>query len=127
MICALMCVLGGVVTDLFVERLAAVRQRFVAKLDARLDEIEATVPQLSTTGSNEALAHAHRRAHDLCGVGPTMGFAATGKAARTVEQLLLVPLKAERALTRNEIAQLRQDIAVLRSVATAETRPAGEE
>jgi hypothetical protein len=56
-----------------------------------------------------------------------MGFVATGNAARTVEQLLLVPLKANRALTGEEIAQLRKDIAVLRSVATAETRPPGQE
>ena len=112
-------------TDVFAERLAAVRQRFVAKLDARLDEIEATVPQLSQTGSTEALARAHRRAHDLCGVGPTMGFIATGKAARTVEQLLLAPLKGDRMLTGDEVAQLRCDLAALRSIATAETRPAG--
>jgi chemotaxis protein histidine kinase CheA len=115
------------VTDVFAERLAAVRQRFVAKLDARLNEIESIVPQLSTAGATEALARAHRQAHDLCGVGPTMGFVATGRAARTVEQLLLAPLKSERALTHVEVAQLRQDVAVLRSVAIAETRPAGQE
>jgi chemotaxis protein histidine kinase CheA len=114
-------------TELFADRLAAVRQRFMAKLDGRLDELESTVPQLSEAGSIESLARAHRRAHDLCGVGPTMGFIATGKAARTVEQLLLAPLKAERALTCDEVAQLREHIAVLRSAATAETRPAGQE
>jgi chemotaxis protein histidine kinase CheA len=115
------------VADLFADRLAAVRQRFVAKLGARLDEIEGTVPQLSAAGSADALARAHRRAHDLCGVSPTMGFVATGKAARTVEKLLLAPLKADRALTEDEVIQLRQDLAELRSVATAETRPAEQE
>lgn len=114
-------------TDEFTKRLAAVRQRFVSKLSGRLDEIEATVPELSQSGSIEALARVHRRAHDLCGVGPTMGFVATGKAARTVEQLLLAPLKDERALTGDEVAQLRHDIAALRSVATAETAPAARE
>jgi hypothetical protein len=116
-----------VTSDPFAERLAAVRQRFIAKLDARLDELDATVPQLSGQASIETLARAHRRAHDLCGVGPTMGFVATGEAARTVERLLLAPLKAERALTDAEIAQLRAGLAALRSVAIAETRPAGQE
>ena len=111
-------------TDLFAGRLAAVRQRFVAKLDARLQELEAIVPELSSADSAEALARAHRRAHDLCGASPTMGFAAIGKAARTVEQLLLAPLKSERALTGDEMTRLREDIAVLRSVATAEIRTA---
>jgi hypothetical protein len=96
----------------------------VAKLGARLDDLEAGVPQLSQGGSTEALARAHRGAHDLCGVGPTMGFIATGKAARAVEQLLLAPLKADRMLTGDEVAQLRHGLAVLRSVATSETRPA---
>ena len=52
----------------------------------------------------ETLARAHRRAHDLCGVGPTMGFVATGQAARTIEQVLLAALKADRALTADEVA-----------------------
>lgn len=112
-------------TDQFAERFAAVRQRFAAKLDSRIDEIEATVPQLADGSAREALAHAHRRAHDLCGVGPTMGFVATGKAARSVEQLLLAPLKAERALNVDEIAQLRNEIVALRTAARAETQPAG--
>jgi hypothetical protein len=48
------------VSDLFAERFAAVRQRFAAKLDARIDEIEATVPELDREGSQETLARAHR-------------------------------------------------------------------
>ena len=108
-------------SDLFAERFAAVRQRFVAKLDARIDEIEATVPALGAAGSLDVMARAHRRAHDLCGVGPTMGFIATGKAARSIEQLLLAALRAERALTADEIIRLTDGIAVLRSAASAET------
>ena len=114
-------------SDLFAERFAAVRQRFVAKLDARIDEIESTVPELGQAGSMETLARAHRRAHDLCGVGPTMGFVATGTAARSIEQLLLAALRASRTLTEDEIARLTDGIAVLRSAAHAETRPAGQE
>jgi chemotaxis protein histidine kinase CheA len=114
------------VSDLFAERFAAVRQRFAAKLDARIDEIEAAVLEFARGGSQETLARAHRRAHDLCGVGPTMGFVATGKAARSIEQVMLAAIKSGRALTEDEIARVRDGIALLRSAATAENRPAGQ-
>ena len=114
-------------SDLFVERIAAVRRRFVAKLDARLNEIESTVPRLANADSLEALARVHRHAHDLCGVGPTMGFVATGQAARKVEQTLLAALKSNRALTTDEMTRVTEDVAKLRSVAHAETQSAGGE
>jgi chemotaxis protein histidine kinase CheA len=110
------------VSDLFAERFAAVRQRFAAKLDARIDEIEAAVPELDREGAQEKLAHAHRRAHDLCGVGPTMGFVATGKAARSIEQVLLAAIKAGRMLSGEEVARVRDGIALLRSAAGQETQ-----
>ena len=109
-------------SDHFAERFAAVRERFAAKLDARIDEIEAAVPQLGTGTALDAIERVHRRAHDLCGIGPTMGFVATGQVARTVERILLEPLKAERALTTDELARLRQEIVALRSAAHAETQ-----
>jgi HPt (histidine-containing phosphotransfer) domain-containing protein len=111
-----------VTTDLFAERFAAVRERFTAKLGARIDEIEATIPELAVDGAAETLARAHRRAHDLCGVGPTMGFVATGQAARQIEQVLLPPLKARRPLYADEVARVTEGIARLRSAASAETR-----
>ena len=112
-------------SDIFAERFAAVRARFAAKLNARIDEIESTVPRLGNADALEALALAHRRAHDLCGVGPTMGFAFTGRAARTIEQMLLAALKAQRTLTDDERAQLRAGIAELRVAAAADAQPAG--
>jgi len=80
------------VSDLFAKRFAAVRERFAAKLDARVQEIETTIPVLARGAAGKTLARAHRRAHDLCGVGPTMGFVATGKAARAIEQVMLAPV-----------------------------------
>ena len=56
-----------------------------------------------------------------------MGFVAIGKAARAIEQVLLAALKSGRALTAQEIAQLTEGVAQLRSAAVAETRPAGRE
>jgi HPt (histidine-containing phosphotransfer) domain-containing protein len=119
------------VSDLFAERFAAVRQRFAAKLDARIEEIEAQIETAlrgpSLGGAPETLANAHRRAHDLCGVGPTMGFVATGQAARSIEQVLLAAIKAGRGLTPEEVVRTRAGIALLRSAASAESRPASQE
>jgi HPt (histidine-containing phosphotransfer) domain-containing protein len=70
---------------------------------------------------------AHREAHGLCGVGATLGFVGTGKAARSIEQLLLAAVNGERTLTDDEIPRLREGIALLRSTATAEIHPAGQE
>jgi hypothetical protein len=95
--------------DSFAERIAAIRQRFIAKLDGRIDII-----------GLDTLELAHREAHGLCGVGQTLGFVGTGKVARSIEQLLLAALKAERALTDDESAHLREGIVLLRSTATVE-------
>jgi HPt (histidine-containing phosphotransfer) domain-containing protein len=110
-------------SDPYTERLAAVRLRFVAKLDARIEEIESSLPQLSRENGLEVLEQAHRRAHDLCGIGPTLGYVETGKAARSIEQLLLAAVKAKRTLTEDEGARLREGIAHLRSTAGAEIHP----
>jgi chemotaxis protein histidine kinase CheA len=114
-------------TDQFAERFAAVRERFAAKLDSRIDEIEAGVPQLRGETARETLARIHRRAHDLCGIGPTMGFVATGLAARTVEQTLLSPLRANRMLTADELARLHDEVVALRAAAHRDCRPAAQE
>jgi chemotaxis protein histidine kinase CheA len=108
-----------VMSDLFAERMAAVRQRFFASLDARIDGIETAMPRPGEVGL-DALAQAHRDAHHLCGVGATLGFVGTGKVARSIEQLLLAAVKARRALTDDEIPRLRERIALLRSTASAE-------
>jgi chemotaxis protein histidine kinase CheA len=113
------------VSDLFAERFAAVRERFAAKLDARIDEIEAAIPELG--GAPDTLARAHRRAHDLCGVGPTMGFVITGQAARAIEQIMLAAIKANRPLTADEVARVSDGVARLRSAASAETKPQAQE
>jgi HPt (histidine-containing phosphotransfer) domain-containing protein len=111
-------------SDLFADRMAAIRRRFILELDARIDEIEFAVPQAGRDGEFHILALAHRQAHGLCGIGPTLGFVGTGKAARLIEQLLLPAVKAERPLTDDEVPRLRESIALLRSTARAEIAPA---
>jgi hypothetical protein len=114
-------------SDLYAERIAAVRQRFLGRLDARIEVIASAIPQPGREDGLDALVLAHREAHGLCGAGPTLGFVGTGNAARSIEQLLLAAVKAERTLADDEIIRLREGIALLRSTATAETRPSGQE
>jgi Hpt domain len=106
-----------VATDQFTERLAKIRTRFAANLPGKLEAFERAVPQL--TGEGEAvmttLATAHRSVHELCGIGPTVGFPETGRAARIVERTLLQPLRAKRGLNEPEIASIRQGLAALRT------------
>jgi chemotaxis protein histidine kinase CheA len=114
-------------SDPFAERMAAVRQRFIAKLDARIDMIASAMAQPGCEVGLGTLALAHREAHSLCGVGQTLRFVGTGKAARSIEQLLLAAVTAKRALTDDEILRLGEGIALLRSAATAEIHLSGQE
>jgi hypothetical protein len=114
-------------SDVFAERVAAVRQRFAAKLAVRIDVIASAMPQPGREVGLPALVLAHREAHGLCGVGQTLGFIETGKAARSIERLLVAAVRTDRTLTNDEIPRLREGIALLRSTATAEMAPAGPE
>lgn len=113
--------------DPYAERIAAVRLRFAAKLDARIDGIECAMPQPGRAVGPDVLAQAHRHAHDLCGIGPTLGYVETAKVARSIEQLLLAAVKAERTLNDAETARMRDGIILLRSTATAEMGSLGQE
>jgi chemotaxis protein histidine kinase CheA len=112
-------------SDQFTERFAAVRQRFLGRLDARIELIASAMPQPDREDELGVLVLAHRKAHTLCGVGPTFGFVGTAMAARSIEQLMLAAVTAERTLTDGEIRRLREGIALLRSTVTAEMTPSG--
>src|ERR1700677_808232 len=116
-----------VMGDVFAERVAKVRSRFGAKLDARIEGIESALPQRDRYVGLDVLAQAHRHAHDLCGVGSTLGYVETGKVARSIEQLRLAAVTAQRALTDEEIPRVREGIVLLRSTATAEMGQAGRD
>jgi hypothetical protein len=113
--------------DEFAERLDLVRKRFVARLPGRLDDIDASLTQLSGAASDigKQVYSTHRKVHDLCGIGPTLGFHSTGKAARTCERILLQPSRDQRGLTEQELAQLKEGLAALRATALDEIRSTG--
>ena len=108
--------------DLFAERLAKIRDRFTAALPSKIDENDAALPVVSGDGpeSVTAVAETYRRLHGIAGTGPTIGFAATGQAAREAEAVLIEAYRAQRALTTNEAASLRDALLVLRQAAHGE-------
>ena len=106
------------------ERLAIVRSRFAAGLESKVDKVFAVVPSLSA-GTPAATAigavnTAYRGLHDIVGIGPAVGFVATGQAARTAENILLRPQRDERALTAQEIDLFKKSLHGLRETARRE-------
>ena len=108
--------------DPFDERLAQIRLRFASRLEGKIAAVEDAAAQFSSRGASliESLETDHRTIHELCGVAPTLGFVAIGRAARSVEQVLLQPLRAQRELTAEEAADLRSGLDELRATAGAE-------
>jgi chemotaxis protein histidine kinase CheA len=108
--------------DPFAERLARVRQRFVSVLASKIEDTYAALPILSGTApvAVEAVGDTYRRMHGLVGIGATVGFARTGRAARSVEEILLPSHHARRGLTKEEIALLKNALHGLREAAAHE-------
>jgi len=110
--------------DVFADRVAKVRQRFMSTLEARIDETSAALPHLGAgappAAAAAAVAEAYRRMHAIVGVGRTVGFADTGHAAREVEDVLRSPYQAGRGLTGDEISLLKNSLQALRAVAARE-------
>ena len=108
--------------DIFAERLAKVRDRFVAALPSKIEENDAALPLVSGNGpaSVEAVAETYRRLHGIAGTGPTIGLAATGTAAREAEAVLIKAYRGRRALTTDETTLLRDALLALRRAAQGE-------
>jgi len=110
--------------DIFADRVAKVRQRFVATLETKIHETSAAVPKLGggTTpdGAVAAVAEAYRAMHAIVGIGRTVGFPDTGRAAHDVEDVLRPPYHAGRGLSDDEISRLKDSLQALRTIAARE-------
>ncbi len=107
--------------DAFAERLARVRERFVTALESKIEDTYAALPNLAgETAVVDAVDQTYRRMHGIVGIGPTVGFAETGRAARTLERILLPPHEGARGLTAAEITSFRQALHTLRDTAATE-------
>jgi purine nucleoside permease len=108
--------------DQFAERLARVRERFVLALESKIADTYAAIPGMAVDASKavETVAETYRRIHGIAGIGPTVGFAGTGRAARHLEDILLEPHQAERGLTAQEIATFKRALHTLQETAAKE-------
>lgn len=109
------------------ERLAAVRARFAAALDGKIGDSFEALEKIAAGGETvDIVIAAHRRLHEMCGIAPTLGFAATGKAARSAETVMREAAHAKRTLTPAEISALAGELAALRTAAATELRKFSE-
>jgi chemotaxis protein histidine kinase CheA len=110
--------------DAFADRLARVRHRFVSTLQGKIDDAYAAVPKLSDSAPEAAatVAEGNRCMHGIVGIGPTVGFPATGRAARDVEDVLREPYQNRRGLTDDEILKFKESLHALREAATRELK-----
>jgi hypothetical protein len=68
----------------------------------------------------------NRRRHEICGIAPALGFAATGKAARSAETVMREAAHAKRALTPAEIGTLTGKLVAPRKAVGDELRKFSE-
>jgi len=108
--------------DPFSDRVTRVRNRFAASLAGKIDDACAAIAQLSAAAPAPAAAveEAYRCVHGMVGVGPTVGFPATGDAAHAVEDVLRSPRLERRGLTAEEISLLTRTMQALREAAARE-------
>jgi chemotaxis protein histidine kinase CheA len=108
--------------DVFAGRLARVRQRFVSTLESKIDDAYAAMSNLSDVAETAAAAveATYRAVHGVVGIGPTVGFPSTGRAAREVESILKEPYQKRRGLSAEEILLVKERLHALRQVASHE-------
>ena len=108
--------------DPYTDRLARVRDRFATALSGKIEEACAAIPNLSDSApaAAGAVAETYRCVHGIVGVGPTVGFPASGNAAHDVEDVLRPAQQQCRGLAADEILLLTQTLKVLREIAARE-------
>jgi HPt (histidine-containing phosphotransfer) domain-containing protein len=110
--------------DQFETRLARVRHRFATTLESKIKDavISANCMTLGQGGLTKKISDSYRDLHGICGIGPTVGFAATGEAARAAEGALMQAYRESRGLTEREVVSLKKALENLRVAAASELR-----
>jgi hypothetical protein len=108
----------------FAARIGTIRARFATKFNSNIQKADAAMPHLAGDGSTavDAVATAYRLFHEICGIGATIGFEGTGRAARRIDAILIGPFRARRGLSADELTKLTKRLACLRIVARTEMR-----
>jgi hypothetical protein len=110
--------------DQFETRLARVRHRFAATLESKITEAVVSADRMSRSGDGviKHVSESYRHLHGICGIGPTVGFTATGEAARAAEVALMQAYRESRGLTQTEVLNLKKALERLRVAAASELR-----
>jgi hypothetical protein len=111
--------------DQFEVRLAIVRHRFATTLESQIEDAVVSANRMSGSGKDGFIKHvseSYRRLHGICGIGPTVGFSATGEAAHFAEATLMQAHRDRRGLTEKEVLNLKKALEHLRVVAASELR-----
>jgi hypothetical protein len=110
--------------DQFEIRLARVRHRFATTLQSKIEDVAVSAEQMSdeSGGVIEHISDSYRSLHGICGIGPTVGFSATGKAARIAEAALMQAYRESRGLTGKEVFSLKRALGRLRAAAASDLR-----
>jgi hypothetical protein len=110
--------------DEFETRLARVRHRFATTLESKITDAVVSADHMSRSGDCvfKHVSESYRHLHGICGIGPTVGFAATGEAARAAEVALMQAYRESRGLTQTEVLSLKKALERLRVAAASELR-----
>jgi HPt (histidine-containing phosphotransfer) domain-containing protein len=110
--------------DQFETRLARVRHRFATTLESKITDAVIAADGMSRNGEGviRHVSESYRHLHGICGIGPTVGFTATGEAARAAEVALLQAYRESRGLTQTEVLNLKKALERLRVAAASELR-----
>jgi chemotaxis protein histidine kinase CheA len=106
----------------FKDRLDRVRHRFVSTLEGKIDDAYHSLSDLAdvTPAAATSVEVTFRSIHSVVGLGPTVGFPSTTKAARGVEEVLRGAYETQRGLTADEILLLKKQLHTLREAASRE-------
>ena len=110
--------------DQFETRLAIVRHRFATTLESKITDAVVSADQMSRSGDGitKHVSESYRLLHGICGIGPTVGFTATGEAAQVAEAALIQAYRESRGLTQTEVLSLKKALERLRVAAELELR-----
>ena len=110
--------------DHFEIRLARVRHRFATTLESKITDAVVSADHMSRSdnGVTKHVSESYRHLHGICGIGPTVGFTATGEAAHAAEVTLMQAYRERRGPTQTEVMSLKQALQRLRVAAASELR-----
>ena len=106
----------------FAARIGRICARVALRLSDNIQQTDTSLSQMTGERSEavDAVATAYRWLHDISGIGPTVGFEATGRLARSCAAALLGAFRARRGLSPDELALLTESFESLRITALNE-------